>query len=438
LTFQDLTHPDDLDLDLKYVQQMIAGKIETYQMEKRYFHKNGSIVWVLLSVSLAKDNDKKPLFFISQIEDITERKLAKEELQKSEERYKSIVEDMPMMMCRFKADGTLTFINQFYCQYFNKSYEQLLGSNLFDLIPPEEQETVKQKYLSLNQEKPFVTYEYRTIDNKGKVNWQRWTDRALFDENGNIYEYQSIGEDVTERRTAETLLQSENQIMQMIASGADVHQTLNTICLNVQSFLQTGLCSILLLDKDGIRLKHGAAPSLPKEYIQAIDNSPIGAKAGSCGTAAFRKERVIVKNIATDPLWEDYKEIALKHGLHACWSTPIMNEENQVYGTFAIYYPQPQIPAQAEIDLINRASYQAKIVIEKSQADELRKESEQRYRSLFEDSPISLWEDDYSAVKQKIEELKQNGITDFSDYFTKHPEATKELSSLINIIDTNS
>jgi len=98
LTFQDITHPDDLDLDLKNVKRMIAGKIENFNMEKRYFHKNGSIVWALLSVSLAKDENKKPLFFISQIEDINERKQVHHELQESKERYHRLFEASPISL----------------------------------------------------------------------------------------------------------------------------------------------------------------------------------------------------------------------------------------------------------------------------------------------------------------------------------------------------
>src|SRR5690606_37582699 len=96
LTFQDITHPEDLDLDLQYMQQMKAGEIQSYTMEKRYFHKNGKTVWVLLSVSLAKDNKKNPLFFIAQIEDITERKLTSEKLLESEKRYRSFFDNSPI------------------------------------------------------------------------------------------------------------------------------------------------------------------------------------------------------------------------------------------------------------------------------------------------------------------------------------------------------
>jgi PAS domain S-box-containing protein len=202
-TFQHLTHPDDLETDLNYVGQMLAGEIEMYTMEKRYIHKKGGIIWAMLAVALVKDNNHAPLYFIAQIKDFTERKQAEEKLQRSEERYKSISEDMPAMVCRFKADGTLTFINSFYCDYFGKPHNEILGSNLFSFIPEPEQELVRDKYLSLNRAKPFITYEYKTTKPNGGKCWQRWTDRALFNEQGEIVEYQSIGEDITERRQAE-------------------------------------------------------------------------------------------------------------------------------------------------------------------------------------------------------------------------------------------
>ena len=426
--------PQDYQNAVHTIQEtLVKGKsIKEYRLIAR----DGRTVWVRDSSVLIRDQDGKPKFIQGFIEDISEQLRTKEELQKSEARYKSIVEDMPMMMCRFKPDGTLTFINTFYCHYFKKNYEQLLGSNLFDLIPEEERKVVREKYLSLTHEKPFVTYEYKTVDSSGKVNWQKWTDRALFNEKGEIHEYQSVGEDITERKQAENLKQNENQIMEMIASGAELYETLTAITKNVETFFHDAFCSILLLDKDGIHLRHGAAPNLPKEYIDAIDGLAIG-DIGSCGTAAYRKKIIISADIATDPLWADYKDIALKHGLRACWSTPIMNDQSKVYGTFAIYYAEPRAPKQEEFDLINRATHQAKIVIEQKLANEVREESEKRYRALFEDSPISLWEDDYSEVKKKIEELRNNGITDFKAYFAQRPEKVKEFASLVKILDAN-
>jgi len=136
-------------------------------------------------------------------EEITERKKIEEELRKSEARYRELVEQMPVMVCRFRPDGTLTFVNNTYQSYFGHGEKNLEGENFFQFIPEEDREKVRNKYLSLNPQKPIITYEHKVYDRNGDIRWMEWTDRALFDENGEITEYQSVGIDITERKTAE-------------------------------------------------------------------------------------------------------------------------------------------------------------------------------------------------------------------------------------------
>jgi GAF domain-containing protein len=116
------------------------------------------------------------------------------------------------------------------------------------------------------------------------------------------------------------------------------------------------LTSILLLDESGRRLSHGAAPNLPQSYCEAIDGTEIGPEAGSCGTAAFVGHSIYVTDIATDPLWANYRHLALPHGLRACWSTPIFDEAGKLLGTFAIYYRTPRAPHPDEVEAINALS----------------------------------------------------------------------------------
>jgi GAF domain-containing protein len=131
--------------------------------------------------------------------------------------------------------------------------------------------------------------------------------------------------------------------------GAILDRYLRTVEASVTSDLLT---SVLLLDSQGTRLLHGAAPSLPKAYCDAIHGSEIGPSAGSCGTAAYWGNAVYVTDIATDPLWENYKHLALAHGLRACWSTPIESASGQVVGTFAIYHLTPRSPTPEELAAI--------------------------------------------------------------------------------------
>jgi GAF domain-containing protein len=138
------------------------------------------------------------------------------------------------------------------------------------------------------------------------------------------------------------LLAGEKRLLEMIARNESRTVILDALCRLVEELASGSRSSILLFDPNAGCLRHGAAPSLPTSYIEAIDGIAIGPSVGSCGTAAYRGEPVIVSNIATDPLWSDFRDLALGHGLRACWSTPILSSEGRVLGTFAIYYREPR------------------------------------------------------------------------------------------------
>jgi signal transduction histidine kinase len=175
--------------------------------------------------------------------------------------------------------------------------------------------------------------------------------------------------DLTERKRAELLLAGEKRLLEMIARGDSRALILDALCRLVEELASGSLSSILLLDPKASRLRHGAAPSLPVAYTAAIDGAVIGPSAGSCGTAAYRAEPVIVSDIASDPLWANFRDLALAHGLRACWSTPIISSAGRVLGTFAIYYRQPRSPTPPEHNLIEQITHLASIAVEREQAE---------------------------------------------------------------------
>ena len=175
-----------------------------------------------------------------------------------------------------------------------------------------------------------------------------------------------------ERKRAEALLAGEKRLLEMIAKGNSLAMILDALCRLVEELSKGSLSSILLLDPDGKRLWHGAAPSLPKSYTDAIDGAFIGPAAGSCGTAAYRKEPVIVSDISQDPLWANYRDLALPHGLRACWSTPVLASDARVLGTFAIYSREPRSPTPQQQNIIDQITDLASIAIERKQAEEER------------------------------------------------------------------
>ncbi len=168
----------------------------------------------------------------------------------------------------------------------------------------------------------------------------------------------------TTQKNDEAFRDGQSRILEMIAAGAPTSEILNSLVLLIEAQSPGMLCSVLLLSADGNHIRHGAAPSLPPEYVKAIDGAPIGPKNGSCGTAMYRGKPVVVTDIRKDPLWEDYRDLAAASGLRACWSTPILSGRGKVLGSFAMYYREPQTPTGEESRLTDVATHIAAIAIE--------------------------------------------------------------------------
>src|SRR5919199_3498897 len=222
-----------------------------------------------------------------------------------------------------------------------------------------------------------------------------------------------LEEEIQERKRAESLVNGQTRVLEMIATGASLSDVLDSLTRMIEEHSSGMLCSILLLDRNGINLRHGAAPSLPETYNSAIDGVAIGPNAGSCGTAAYLGKLIIVADIASDPLWIDYRELALSHELRACWSTPILSKNGSVLGTFAMYYHEPNSPSPQDLKLLSIATHIAGIAIERKRAQEEQEQaftalhqSEARFRGLVESNVIGII----------LADLKGN-ITDANDAF---------------------
>lgn len=180
----------------------------------------------------------------------------------------------------------------------------------------------------------------------------------------------SISQDITAQHQQETIYTYRNRILEMIAQGRPLQDVLNGLISFTEETFPDLLCSVLLLDKSGRHLCTGAAPSLPEFYNRAIDGVRIGSDVGSCGTAAFTGRPVIVSDINTHPYWKDYKALALKAGLKACWSIPIKSRQGKVLGTFALYHREIADPSTAQLELLHANSQLASIAIEADQMDQ--------------------------------------------------------------------
>jgi len=189
-------------------------------------------------------------------------------------------------------------------------------------------------------------------------------------EHNEIFGLVGIARDITERKKADILREGQAQILEMIALNAGLGDVLDRLMRLVESQLTGIFGSVLLLDEDGQHLRHGAAPSLAETYTRAIDGVRIGPKVGSCGTAVHRRAPVIVNDIMSDPLWEDYRELVAVYGYRSCWSTPILSHQGTVLGVFAMYSMTVREPTPIETSLIEMTTRIAGIAIERKRAED--------------------------------------------------------------------
>ncbi|OLB60849.1 MAG: hypothetical protein AUI11_12160 [Acidobacteria bacterium 13_2_20CM_2_66_4] len=246
---------------------------------------------------------------------------------------------------------------------------------ILERVHPEDAALVKETIDRASLDGKDFEHEYRLVVPDGSIKHVRVVARAVIDESGRL-EFIGAVMDLTERKRDEMLLAGEKQLLEMIARGDPRAVILNALCRLVEKLANGSLSSILLFDPDAGCLRHGAAPSLPPSYVEAIDGTVIGPRVGSCGTAAYRRESIVVSDIATDPLWTDFRDLALAHGLRACWSTPILSSEGKVLGTFAIYYREPRTPTPYEQNIIEQITHLASIAVEREEAEAALREAQ--------------------------------------------------------------
>jgi PAS domain S-box-containing protein len=204
--------------------------------------------------------------------------------------------------------------------------------------------------------------------------------------------FQAILRNISERKHGEALLAGEKRLLEMIATGVPLKEILNALCLIIEEQRPGTLASVLLLNRDGIHLDSVAGPSLPREWSLQMEKLPIGPCAGSCGTAAYRGFSVIVSDIATDPLWDvpEHRALALKHGLRASWSNPVLSSGGKVLGTFCMYYRETRSPDSRDLELMELAVHLVRVAIERDRAEQALRASEQVARGQVEALTYSL------------------------------------------------
>lgn len=400
-----LHQPDGRDSFGK-AQEMIAIAIEKGSHRFKWIHCSPHREAFPVEVLLTPVQIGKQQLIITTWRDITAQEQSEAKLKESESRLKEAIWGTEAGIYDWHILTGQLIVNERWAEIVGYSLQELEPISIVTwdkLIYPDDGKRADELInRCINQESDSYECEVRLRHKHG--HWVWILDRGRiseWSENGKAIRMSGTHQDITERKLTELRHKSSTEVLELIASDALLPVILETIVRSVEYDDPSMLCSIQLLDDDGKHLLSGAAPSLPDFYNVAIHGVEIGVGVGSCGTAAYTNERVIVNDIQNHPYWASYKELASKAGLGACWSEPIRSTQGKVLGTFAIYHHDVNQPSVAHIALIEQVASLASIAIEKIQVNLALKASNEQTQLVLAGAQLGFW--DWNIITGEVE-----------------------------------
>ena len=366
------THPEDRQA-IEFLLERVVREKDDWDFQHRIVLPGGAIKHLHV-VARVSENRAGELEFVGAVMDITERKRTEQELRRNEN---YLAEGQRLSHTGSWAWNVARRENVFWSREhfrifgfdpendkpnYGRAYEQIHSADR----PAFE----KALEVAIREKKDFDS-NFRITLPDGSRKHIYTVGHPVLDDSGDVIELVGTAVDVTERKQAEALLFAEKRTLEMIAGSASLGDILNYLCEAIDQQAPGLISTVLLMDPDGEHLWPIAWPRVPPEWARAITPLKIGPRVGSCGTAAYRKQPVIVSDIATDPLWADFSDFrnaAIAHGLRSCWSQPLISTRGEVMGTFAMYYNEPRSPGEHELQLSERAAHLALIAMERERA----------------------------------------------------------------------
>jgi PAS domain S-box-containing protein len=413
--WQKVHHPDEVDRVVARIK-VAFGTGEPWDDTFPLRSKSGEYRWFLSRALPIADAEGRVVRWFGTNTDVTEQRELERALRESRDELEQKVinrtaelsdtNEILHSILSSMGDGVIVADKDGKFIVFNPAAERMFGKGAAEIAPSEWSHQygcfLPDKVTPFPPDQLPLTRSIRgeEVDNveifvrhKREPNglWTRITGRPLRGLNGELAGGVVVCRDITEVKKEEFFLFDQSRVLEMIAANASLAEVLTSLVLLMEGQANGLRCSILLLDRDGKHVRHGAAPSLPEVYVKAVAGLAIGPRNGSCGTAMYLRRPVVVKDVMTDPLWADYRPLAEICGLRACWSTPIFSPNGDVLGSFAMYRQETRGPEPEELRLTQIATHIAGIAIERQRAQETLREREARISLAAESADLAFW-----------------------------------------------
>jgi PAS domain S-box-containing protein len=402
-----------------------------WEGEASYVAHDKKKAYLICSIRYVRDYQRRITGIMAINRDITEIKQVQQDRNDTEIQLRQFSEQITGILESI-TDGFFVLDSHFRVTLWNQEAErithlssaEMMGQVIWEKMPDLVDTDTYQSFHKAFKKKMTVTFE------KYNERFGRWLEMSVYPSREGLFAY---FKDVTLRKQQEALLALEKRVLELNTSKRTPLRTiLNYFLKGIQKIFPGMYCCVLNLDEDGRSVRLLSAPGLPAIYAHAIDGLPIGPRAGSCGTAMFRKETVIVSDIATDPLWEGHRDLALQFGLRACWSIPVLNDHEEVLAAFAIYYTIPKSPTETELDVIERAANLVTLIIGSKKAEEKLLKQELNKQKQIAQAIIDAQEKERAEIGKELHDNINQILSTTKLYLELAKNDNNERLSLIN------
>ncbi len=387
-------HPEDRERVVARIQHAISQGHRSREEEYRFRRGDGGWLRISDRISVVTDEAGEPIRMLGIMADVGSRRDAEAALRGSEARYRSLVDNLREVVFRTDTAARWELLNPAWEELTGFSILEATGMSFLDYVHPEDRAVSAKAFERLlARRRTTHRSEVRYLTRDGGFRWVEVWARLTLDERGEPAGTSGTITDITERKRAELLSSGQSRLLEEIAAGTPLTAVLEGIARFTEEHGSPGIATLMMPEGDGSTLRLASAPRLPASLKAGFGSVPVGPRNGTCGTAAFRRERVIVRDIATDPLWEGWpgRDALLGAGIRACWSVPILSAHGEVLGTFAVYYVDVREPGTEDFKIVEIASHLAKIAIERERTQAEVQRSTRLFQQVTETLPIGVW-----------------------------------------------